>query len=499
MANPVNRIVNRGNLDRFAGIPENTKTTPTVTIGAPGFQISSGQIVTQERNSKLIGDARYRTYSDILANVSIVAAGVRYFTNLVAKAGWIVEPAESETFTEAEREEALLRAEQVESMLYDMEQPWSRIVRRAAGYKFYGFSVAEWTAKRRDDGLIGLLDIAARPQATIDRWGVDKTGSVVSIVQRSPQTGEEIVLPRGKCVYAVDDSISDSPEGMGLLRHLVEPAERLQRYQLLEGIAFDTELRGIPVIYAPLEEIQKDPTMSAEQKLAATTFCNTFLSKHARTTDLGLMFDSSVYRSDDDAQSPSSAKKWWVELVQGNGSGTVEVATAIERLNREMARIMGVEGLLLGGEKVGSMALSQDKSQNFALTVDSTLTELAEVFTRDILVPIFILNGWDEQMVPTLKTDQTQYRDVEQITRALADMAQSGAMMAPGDPAIDAVRDLLGIPRPPEVDLIEQSGIRTTNPDGTTPIDSTAPGDQQQTNADLTTPVEDPTDASVQE
>lgn len=465
MGNPIGRIPNRGIIDRIVGVFSTPKASPKETLGAAGFSVQGGYLVTNERNPKLQGQERYRTFSDILANVSIVAAGTRYFANLVAKAGWQIEPAESELFTAAQREQAVILAEKVEDMLYDLEQPWPRVVRRASLFKFYGFSIAEWTAKRRQDGLIGMLDIAARPQSTIERWVVDVTGAVQVVVQRSPQTQEEIELPRGKLVYAVDDSLSDTPDGMGLLRHLVEPAERLARYQVLEGVAFDTELRGIPVIYGPLQEIRNDTTMTPQEKAAALGFGEKFIQKHQRNAEMGIFFDSAVYRGQDDAASPSSARKWSLELVQGTGSGTAEVAVAIERLNREMARIIGVEGLLLGGEKVGSMALSQDKSQNFALNVDSTLTELSEVFRRDIVMPIFMLNGWDIALMPTLKTDHTQYRDVEQITRSLVDLASAGAVLAPDDPAIDAVRDLLGLPRPPEIDLVDAAGTRSDESD----------------------------------
>lgn len=470
MANPISRVPNQGNLDRVISPAAATTPgkVPSQTYGAPGFQVIGGYLASNEKNSKLDGTERYRTFSDILANVSIVAAGTRYFSNLVAKSGWIFEPAESDSFSAADQAKAKEYAELIEHMTGDMEQPWSRIVRRASLYKFYGFSLAEWTAKRRDDGLIGMLDVATRPQSTIERWSVDRVGTVQSVIQRSPQDSREIAIARGKLVYALDDTLSDSPEGIGLLRHLAEPAERLQRYQLLEAFGFDTELRGIPIIYAPLTEINDDDSMTAAQKGAAVAWAKDFLQNHARSTETGVMFDSAVYTGEDDAASPSSTRKWELNLVQGSGSGTAEVAVAIERLNREMARIMGVEGLLLGGEKVGSMALSQDKSQNFALIVDSTLTELADVFRRDWVRPIFILNGWDERLMPSLKCDQVQYRDIEQVTRALTDLATAGSPLEIDDPAVDTVRDLLGLPRPPELteeQVAAQAGIRSENSD----------------------------------
>ena len=72
-------------LSRFR--PQRVK--PTETLGVPGTAIYGGYVVERERSTDLAShDARYRTYADILANTSIVAAGVRYFVNLVGGAAW---------------------------------------------------------------------------------------------------------------------------------------------------------------------------------------------------------------------------------------------------------------------------------------------------------------------------------------------------------------------------------------------------------------------------
>jgi hypothetical protein len=130
------------------------------------------------------------------------------------------------------------------------------------------------------------------------------------------------------------------------------------------------------------------------------------------------------------------------------------MAMAIERLNREMARVLGVEHLLLGSDSAGSFALSKDKTQSFGLIVASTLQEIKETFQSDFLVPLFELNGWDFDLMPTFKVEQIQYRDIEQVTTALRDMATAGATLMPDDPAINEVRDLLGLSHAPEMEVL---------------------------------------------
>jgi len=429
------------------------KPRPFEAMGAFGTAIYGGYIVESEKDARLSGLEKYRTYSNILANTAIVAAGVRYFLNLVGKANWRVEPADSS-------EEAETIAETVADVMTDMVTPWHRVVRRAAMYRFYGFSLQEWTAKRRQDGAIGLHDIAPRPQKTIERWDVTTSGEVLGVVQRSPQTMQEIYLPRGKLIYLVDDSLDDSPQGLGLFRHIAPKAETLSRYELLEGWGFERDLRGTPIGRGPLSEMAQMLTagnLTAEQVTTLRAPIEQFVKNALKGKDTGLVLDSAVYRGTGESQTPSTVPQWNVELLQGSTNSQPDMARAIERLNREMARILGVEHLLLGADSSGSFALSKDKTQSFGMIVTSTLQEIKESFEADFLTPLFDLNGWNYDLWPTMKVEQIQFRDIEQITGALADLAQSGAVLAPDDPAVNEVRDMLGLSSTPEVEEQEDS------------------------------------------
>lgn len=425
---------------------ERRQVPPTVVGGAPGTAIIGGYIEERERDRDLQGHKKYDTYSNMLANVSIVAAGVRYFLNLVAKPGWKFEPKEG-TGSEGERYVELLT-----DMTQDMSTPWRRVVRRAAMYRFYGFSVQEWTAKIREDGVMGLADIAPRPQHTIERWDTDlSSGEVLGVVQRNPLDGRDLYLPRRKLLYIVDDSLNDSPEGLGLFRHIAESCRRLKRFEQLEGYGFESDLRGIPVGRAPLaalDQAVKNGDISEADKTAILQPLKNFMESHIRNPKLGLLLDSMAYETQDEAQRPSNVRQWDMELLKADSSTQAEIARTIDRLNREIARVLGVEQLLLGDNGVGSFAMAKEKSHNFALIIDSTLTELAEAFYDDFVTLVFVLNGWPMDMRPIVKTDKLQYRSVEEVTASLEQMARAGAVLDPEDPAINEVRDLMGLSRP---------------------------------------------------
>ena len=440
--------------------------SPFKTAGVAGTPVYGGYIDEKEANKDLQGVRKYHTYSNMLANVSIVAAGVRYYLNLVSNPDWraviLDEDERSEGFNE---EEAEKYARKVTMIINGMETPWNRVVRRTAMFRFYGYSIQEFTAVKREDGMIGLKDIAPRPQQTIEKWDMDRTGHIQGVVQLSPQTELEIYIPRSKMIYAVDDALSDSPEGLGLFRHCVEASRTLKRYEQLEGWGFETDLRGTPVGRAPLQALQDEVNsgnMTASERDQAIGGMTSFIDSHIRNPKLGLLLDSMTYESADESQRASNAKQWDIELMKSGGSSHKELADAIERKVREIARCLGVEHLLLGDNGVGSFAMSQDKSHNFALIVDTSIKDLQAVYASDVVTRIFELNGWPMELRPKLVTDKLKFRDVEQITGALRDMAQAGVLLHEDDPAIVEVRDLLGLSAPSTVldpeDLALMSG-----------------------------------------
>lgn len=460
---------------------QRSKPSPFRTAGVSGTAVFGGFIDDKERDRDLQGSRKYHTYSNMLANVSIVAAGVRFFLNLVSNPDWHAvvkdEDERPDDFDEARAEEL---AKNVTLIINDMETPWNRVVRRTAMFRFQGYSIQELTAVRRKDGMIGLKDIAPRPQNTIERWDVEEDGEVKGVVQRAPLTHREIYIPRAKFVYAVDDAISDSPEGLGLFRHCVESARVLKRYEQLEGWGFETDLRGTPIGRAPLQALQEmvdAGEMTKEERDQKILGMTEFIDNHIRNPKLGLLLDSLTYESSDEAARPSNVHQWDLDLLKSGGTSHAEVAAAIERKIREIARVLGVEHLLLGDNGVGSFAMARDKSHNFALIVDTTIKDLQAVYMADVVTRIFELNGWPMELRPKLVTDKLKFRNVDEITGALRDMAQAGVLLHEDDPAILEVRDLLGLSDPVTIVDPEDLALMSAGMGGNPPAASEGDGD----------------------
>ena len=423
------------------------KVKPKVEMGVSGTAVFGGFVQRLEKSSKWNGTQRYTTSQDIVVNTSIVAAGLHHFLNLVAHPEWSVVP------TDEEDKKAVEMADFVQEVIDELKTPWPRIVRRAGMYRFHGFGIQEWTAIKREDGKIGFKDIEPRPQFTIEQWEIDDTGNILGCFQRSPQTGQLLPLPRGKLVYLVDDTITDSPEGLGLFRHLAEPYERLKRYYELETRGYERDLRGTPIGRAPLSKIKqdlKDGKITEAEYRALVEGMEAFVQTQVKGSQTGMVLDSQPFENpSSDGFKVAGVPQWNLELLAGGVSGLGELDQAINRLQREMARILGVEHLMMG-DQGGNRAMSEDKSRNLYLIANSVLANIATAFEQDLIGPLWDLNGFDEDLKPKLQTEDVAFKDAMEVAQTLAQMASAGAVMAPDDEAINDVRDLLGINRAPE-------------------------------------------------
>ena len=412
--------------------------------GKMGVAVWGGYIDSGETNQKVTGSTRYRTAADTLANISVVAASVRYFLNLLANPQWRVMPAD-------DTQRAKDAAEFVESVMDQVESSWTRIVRRSGMYRYHGFGFQEWTAMKRPDGRIGIKDIEVRAQHTIEKWDVTDNGTVKGVWQRSPQDGTEVYLPRNKLIYLRDDTLTDSPEGMGWFRHLVEPSERLKEYLTLEKVGFERDLAGVPVGRAPITALNRAVMAGTLSKADADTMLEglkNFVRMEVKKQNTGIVLDSQPFenQSSDGVQAASVAQ-WGVDLLTSDAGNIAQLNDAIHRISVEMARVIGTEILFIGSDGKGSMALSKDKSNNLFLNVNGTLDEMTEMFTRDLIRPLWALNGFDEEVMPRFTHEDIAVRDAEQISITLRNMAGAGAVLGPDDPAINDLRDMLGISR----------------------------------------------------
>ena len=431
--------------DNLLGLAERRALSPRKVGGSAAIEHMGGMIIVREADPSLRGERRHKTYEDMLNNSTIIAAGIRYTLNMLASANWFFDPAD-------ETNEAQEIADFFNDAFFkDLRRtPWHRVVRRSGMYKYHGFSLHEWTAKKRDDGRIGFLEMGHRPQKTITRWDIpDDTGEVTGLVQTTPIYQKDLYIPRSKLLYLVEDTFSSSPEGHGMFRNLIKAYKRLELYESLETVGFQTDLQGIPVVRAPISDIEalvQSGAITEAEKAAMLKPYTDFIANHFRNERSGILLDSSVQRGSNasDGETVSSARLWDLELLQHSSDSQKDILAAIERINHELARVMNVEQMMLGAQS-GSRALGESKTDSFLLVVDSMLTEIKEQVDNDLVTTLMNLNGIDDRLRPEVRHESVEQRDPKEMSEVLRNLALAGAPLGLNDPAVNDLRGDMGL------------------------------------------------------
>lgn len=419
--------------------------------GSDGVVSYGGYITSGEGNSALTGSQKWITYANAI-NEAVIATGVRYFGNLLAGTEWHADPS-PEGGADAARAVEIVEAGLLNNRL--MPRPWPMVVRKAAMCRLMGYSLHATALARRPDGLVVFSDIAHRPQRTIIEWHRDDEAAPWRSVVQQTTSGKRYELELAECFYCVDDTLTDSPEGVGLLRHVIELVRRLGLYQALEGKAYFEDMGGLPIGRAPLEEIAEGVSGTVDQKRAAITAATASLtdavSKRAKSpeTQQWLMLDSRTYTGSN-PDTISGIQKWGVELVKSETNGLPDINVVIGRLQLEIARVLGIEFAMVGGgDSAGTYGMHEDKTSMFASNLQTALTEIGGFATRQLARRLVAANGLDpDTCTPMLVAEPISTEAIETVTRSLGNIAM--AALAPDDPARNVLRKRMRLPPEPD-------------------------------------------------
>lgn len=430
-----------------AAAPPAPDTRPN---GSDGVASYGGFLASGERDPKLQGERKWIEYTNAM-NVAIIATGVRYRGDLLSGTKWHCEPNERGG-KDAERGVEIVTQGLLTAQL---PRPWPAVVRKASMYKLLGFSLHEWSVKQRSDGMTVFADISHRPQYTVDRWNKPDEQQPWDAIGQQSHQGNRYVIPRGRLFYCFDDTLTDSPDGVGLMRHVIKLVERLNFLEGLEGVAYETDLRGMPMGRAPLADLRAEAGTDDTIRQRAfvddkTRAIRTALTEIFKSPDKlpYLLLDSSVYQGAD-KNTISVVQKWAFELLKGTTNGLPDVNVVIRRLQLEIARVLGIEFAMIGDGDSGSHSMHSNKTDVFATSLRTTLTEIASFATNDLARPLIGLNGLDpETCTPTLVAEPISRDNVDAVCRNLQLLAQ--AALDPDDEAIPVIREWMSLPPPPE-------------------------------------------------
>ena len=429
-----------------------------------------GFLPSDERRPELTGPQKWITYANAY-HTAVIATGLRYRAGLLGGAKWHAEPNERGG-ANAQRgvdivEQGLIHAQ--------MSRPWNAVVRKASLYTLTGFSLHEWTIRQRpDDGMVVFAELAHRPQHTIDRWNKPSEQAPWDAVHQLTRAGNSYTIPRNRLFYCWDDLLTDVPDGVGLLRHVIELVRRLNVLEGLEGLGFETDLRGMPVGRAPIKALiteaeakfgdDKD-RINAHVAEKTQNLRNALASIIKSPEKLQyLLLDSGTYQGIDQ-NTISTVQRWALELLRGDSRGLADINVAIARLQLEIARVLGIEFALMGAGTSGSRAMHADKTSMLGMSLQTTLTEIGAFATQDLARPLVALNGLDpDTCAPTLVAEPISTDDILLVCQAL--QALGAAALSADDPAIPVLRDRMSLPAalPPTPEMMGMLGLGRRGP-----------------------------------
>lgn len=406
-------------------------------IGRVGQQRYGG-VFYEEFLSELRGQRGIRVYQEMSENDDIIGSILFAIKMLIRGVHWNVQPASAE-------EPDKKCAEFIDSCLYDMEDSWTGTLSEILSFLVYGWSAHEIVYKRRmgrnrnpqlnskyKDGLIGWQKLPIRAQETLYQWEYGGRDDLMGMTQMPPPDFGLITIPIEKLLLFRTESRKGNPEGRSILRNAYRSYYFKKRFQEIEGIGIERDLAGLPVLVAPenTDIWSNDPDIVRTRTLAEA------LVKNIRRDSMeGIVLPAG----------------WDLKLLSTGGKRNFDTNATIDRYDTRMAMTVLADFVLLGHQNVGSFgsfALSDNKTEIFALAVGTFLDVICEEFNKKAIPDLVDLNGDCFSAIrdyPTLTHGDIETQDLLKLGDFIQKMTGIGVLQ-PDAGLEDFVRQQAGLP-----------------------------------------------------
>ena len=401
-----------------------SKTRSKVEIGYSGAQTRFGQIRSDEFIQELKGQRGIKKYREMRDNDATIGAVMYATEQILRDVPRIVEPSDKKN------EKAVEMAEWLETVFDDMEHSLDDHISEALSSLTYGFALFEPVYKIRGgpkfvdvkrkskytDGYYGLRKLASRAQWTITDFKVDpKSGDILGVNQQESLNGTNFI-PRDKLVHYRTTTVNNDPSGRSILRNAFKSYVFLNTMQTTEGIAVERELNGIPIIRIPSDYMAED---APEEHVAIRQMAER-IGRDLKFNEQGsIVLPSDVWVVEDKATTHRLVD---VELIASKGTRNISIDPIIRRYQHDIARSVMAEFLMLGSSTTGSYALSKTKTDIFLRSVESYINTIYDVLNAQIVRPLWELNGFDIELMPTLKAGDVAPHDLDALSSFLRNL-----------------------------------------------------------------------------
>lgn len=416
------------------------------SLGHAGLKQAGGR-VREEFLRHLVGKRGIATYTEMRDNDPINSAVFHAVEMLIRSVDWWDEGAEG-----PDAEEANEFATQCRS---DMADTWTETIAEWLSMLQYGWCYAEMVFKERlgeneddpeassrfDDGRMGIRSLYPVGQDTLDRWewkGTNLLGMWQTVL--SGENAGPHFIPYEKALLFRTQTRKRNPEGRSILRGAYRPWYFKKRMEEIEAIGVERDLAGLPQLQPPEDGPNiwdpNDPIARAMLRAAED------LVRGIRR---------------DEKEGVVIPPGWTFLLTSTGGQRQLDVGKIIERLARWQAMVVLADVILLGHEKVGSLALADAKTNLLGVSLAAWLDVFAEVVNRRLYPMLFRLNGFRLTKIPELRHGDVESPDLAALGAYVGQMAGIGAITL--DETLEQyLRTAANLPPKPEEDPDEDAG-----------------------------------------
>ena len=385
----------------------------------------------------LRGQKGIKVYYEMSENDDTIGAILFAVEMLIRQATWTIEAAGN---SKKDKEAAKF----LESCMNDMQDTWTDTISEILSFLTYGWSYHEIVYKRRmgktknvktnskyKDGLIGWQKLPIRAQETLQEWVYDENDNLLGMTQMPPPSYNLYTIPIEKALLFRTKNKKGNPEGRSILRNAYRSWYFKRRIQEIEGIGIERDLAGLPVLYA-------DEEMDIWNKENPTAVeLRTSLEDMVRN----------IRR--DEAEGLVLPHGFKLELLSTGGNRQFDTNAIIDRYDTRMAMTVLADFILLGHQKVGSFALSSDKTELFAMAIGAYLDIICETFNAQAIPRLIDINGTYFEGItdyPKMKHGDIEDEDIEKLGNYIEKMTGIGVLV-PDDDLEDYVREAGHLPR----------------------------------------------------
>lgn len=375
---------------------DNPKTT-YAELGTTGLPVYAGRVYDEPLDS-LRGDAWKRAVREMTTNDAVIGAILFVIEMLARQVTWDFEPADESN--EAQKEAEFFR----EVYFKDQAQTWQETLAEILSFLPWGWAYFEECYKRRSgesrdktknsrysDGRVGLRKLAIRAQESLHSWEFDDYDEVAAMVQQPAPTFDIFRIPIEKSLLFRTSAHKGNPEGRSIIRTAYRPFYFKSNIENIEGIGIERDLAGLPTAGMPPEYLAEN---APADKQALRNAVLKMLRGIRRDENEGVLYPL--------AYDDKGNKLFELSLLSSGGRRQFDTSAIISRWDQRIAMTVIADFLLLGSQRVGSYALSHDKTDMFEIAMGAWLDTICDTFNRNSVPRLGKLNAVPEALLPKM-------------------------------------------------------------------------------------------------